>query len=798
MIAAANTSVAHFDWFCDQFDVRRRSHNNLRAHAICPAHADRTPSLDIDFKDGQILTTCRAGCTNEAILAAAGLDPSAYFRVPFDRAATPRFERSSLPPQTSSWGNETGRWVYRMPDGSRFGEVVRFDPPGMRKQVIPHHQSASGLCKGIGPKPWPLYRADTLASLPPNSLVFLPAGEKCADAVAGLGLNATAHQGGEGAWKDHYASWLAGFDVVVCEDNDDQGRKWGERVAQSLLGVAASVRRIRFPELPEKGDVYDWIAAGNDRDALIQRAQQAPVVSSGGAASEDREEGVPAFPVWVFPEAVRTYIEQGAAAIGAPVDFIAVPFLGFVAGIAGNRRPIQLKGGWVERPILWTAIVGRPGTAKTPAIKHAQGPIDELQRRAYSDYQQRMDTYEQLCAEQKGHKTAAPAPRLAHLFSTDITLEALAANLDGSPGLAVIREEIVGWVESHDAYRKAGDRQSYLSLWAGQALKVDRRTTASVYVPHPAVSVVGGIQPDLLTRLKDEADRQDGFLDRFLFSWPEAKAMGWTDDEVDPNVLGPVVDILQRIRDVAPEDPADAIAHLDPVAKKLFAAWVNANAEITEQLNGLAAGFNAKLPTQLARLVAVLHSLDHPNQPNADVAEETVERGIALVEYFRGHLMRVLPSFGCHERLSAGRLTERIRNKIGPEWMGKSQLRTELGRRGFTKEELDEALGELEQTGEIVSQVTSTGGRPRKEYREKICHMPKGSVPEGLRHTADMPKGSSDEGLRHTAYFLTGSPRVCVTCGVPLPPDRTEECATCTGKRIVDFQRQNPDAWGVA
>ncbi len=48
--------------------------------ALCPAHADKNPSLCIDVThDGRILIFCRAGCGAGDVLAAIGLDMADLF-----------------------------------------------------------------------------------------------------------------------------------------------------------------------------------------------------------------------------------------------------------------------------------------------------------------------------------------------------------------------------------------------------------------------------------------------------------------------------------------------------------------------------------------------------------------------------------------------------------------------------------------------------------------------------------------------------------------------------------------------
>src|SRR4051812_49101986 len=90
--------------------------------------------------------------------------------------------------------------------------------------------------------------------------------------------------------------------------------------------------------------------------------------------------------------------------------------------------------------------------------------------------------------------------------------------LNRSHGVAIIRDEISGWVAAMDQYRggKGSDRQQFLSLWSSQTLKVDRKSGGSVYVQAPVACVIGGIQPDLAGTLHDADQRRDGFVERLL------------------------------------------------------------------------------------------------------------------------------------------------------------------------------------------------------------------------------------------------------------------------------------------
>src|SRR5262249_505248 len=62
---------------------------------------------------------------------------------------------------------------------------------------------------------------------------------------------------------------FAGRHVVLLPDNDDPGREHAADVVRSLADTVASIKIVALPDLPEKGDVSDWIDAGGTRDELL-------------------------------------------------------------------------------------------------------------------------------------------------------------------------------------------------------------------------------------------------------------------------------------------------------------------------------------------------------------------------------------------------------------------------------------------------------------------------------------------------------------------------------------------------
>jgi 5S rRNA maturation endonuclease (ribonuclease M5) len=100
--------------------------------------------------------------------------------------------------------------------------------------------------------------------------VLIVEGEKDTDRLSKLGYAGTTCAGGAKSWKSEYCKSLRGKAVVLIPDNDPPGREHMEKVAKSLKGIATSVKMVDLPDLPEKGDVSDFINKFEDEDEAAE------------------------------------------------------------------------------------------------------------------------------------------------------------------------------------------------------------------------------------------------------------------------------------------------------------------------------------------------------------------------------------------------------------------------------------------------------------------------------------------------------------------------------------------------
>lgn len=165
-----------------------------------------------------------------------------------------------------------------------------------------------------------------------------------------------------------------------------------------------------------------------------------------------------------------------------------------------------------------------------------------------------------------------------------------------------------------------------------------------------------------------------------------------------------------------PEEPY--LVDFTSEAKAVFATWVNENAALIGTTNGLAAGFFAKYPGQCARIALSLHCLHHPADLYRELDAATVRAAIAVMEYFRAHLSRVLPAFGASSPPVHAGLAVRVTGLLqrsSETWVSRTELHRGLGGT-VTAEDLTSALAILRAQGLAEHRSVTTGARSREEW----------------------------------------------------------------------------------
>ena len=369
------------------------------------------------------------------------------------------------------------------------------------------------------------------------------------------------------------------------------------------------------------------------------------------------------FPVDVFPLPLQRFCQELAEATLAPLDFVGLSMLVTAAAAIGQSLNIRVKREWNESPLLFGIIVAQPGKTKSPVVRAVVKPLSEIDRRMREDSARERAAWEErkkAHAKDDSKPPPGPEPPQLRAIVKDITRESLVIILADNPrGVLCDPDEASAWVASFNEYKGKGgsDRQFWLSIWGSAPVSVDRKGgRESTYVAFPFVSVLGGLPPDMLTSLRDERGRNDGFLDRIMFSYPdEFPPQEWTERELSPEAESDWSGVIGRL--FAAEMKVDGektLPHLvtfTPEAKAIWVDWFNRHAAEMEgpEFPERQAGAWSKLRAHAARFALILSRLRlacDPCPPEASnahppVAPVDVHGAVKLVDYFKSHLARI-------------------------------------------------------------------------------------------------------------------------------------------------------------
>ena len=726
-----------------------------------------------------MLVNCHAGCETKAIVKAIGLTMRDLMPMSTEPRRPKRKKRISPKPSTTvpaeseanfpsvdeairslerQRGPSSARWTYTNADGQSVGMVLRWDGPNRNKAILPLARqcgdSGDSWIIGAAPAPRPLLHLPELTALPDGAWVYIVEGESCVDAARVIGVVATTSAGGSKAAAKTDWSVLKNKVVVILPDHDDAGEWYAEAVADLCHKAGADEVQIvrlhdRWPDLPSGGDLVDVLRmAGGDAEAVHEALDEIAL----GTAPEPRVIEPPCrmsyipFPADTLPEPVRSYVIDGAAAIGCDESFVALPLLSGLAAAVGNTRRIMLKRGWTEPAIVWTAVIGESGTQKSPAFRLALKAVRDRQHRLMKEHQAAMGEWESQhalyeIAMSNWKKAAAKSddppevplapeqPTCPRNWIEDCTTEALAMLLQQNPrGLLTLRNELSGWF-SFGQYKSGGgadDVARWLQMFDGDALIVDRKTSGTIYVPCAAVSIAGGIQPAILERSLGQQHRDNGLLARLLIAHPPRRPKRWTETIVEPSIDAAMTAVFDRLYAVEPEvdedgDPNPRLLPLSAEAKQAWIAFVNEHGQEQLQYVGDEAAAWSKLECYAARLALVIHCTrvvaDDPSIKNTDIIDRaSIDAGIRLSRWFADEALRIYSMQSEDEDArDRRRLVELIERQGGAVSVREWQRVRSHKRAKDAKSELD-ALAEAGVGAWQDATPGPRGGRPSRRF----------------------------------------------------------------------------------
>lgn len=242
------------------------------------------------------------------------------------------------------------------------------------------------------------------------------------------------------------------------------------------------------------------------------------------------------FPLDIFPEEIQHYILECNKKLDANIDYMGCSLLWLISVCVGNTYEIEVKKGWTEPGVIWLAVVGRAGIGKTPSIDNIIKPLNVLnfkEIKRYSDQMEVFNYYNDLTKKEKEEHPEPMKPKKTQFIANDITLEALVdLHQESDNAVGVFKDELAGWFKDMNKYRAGSDLEFWLSCWSSKSVSVNRMTRKGSFIERPFIPVLGGIQPSIFNQFATDENKDNGFLDRMLLSFPDAKVEEYNENEM--------------------------------------------------------------------------------------------------------------------------------------------------------------------------------------------------------------------------------------------------------------------------
>ena len=243
------------------------------------------------------------------------------------------------------------------------------------------------------------------------------------------------------------------------------------------------------------------------------------------------------FPIDIFPKPIQSYILECNQKLDSNIDYMGCSLLWVISVCIGNAIEIEVKRGWNENSTIWLSLVGKAGIGKTPSINNMIFPLQKINSREIKRYYQELekfDFYDKLSVKEKKDYPEIYKPTKTQFIANDITLEALVdLHQESDNAVGVFKDELAGWLKDMNKYRAGSDLEFWLSCWSGKAVSLNRLTRKGSFVEKPFIPVLGGIQPNILNGFYTEENKDNGFMDRMLLSFPESKIELYNENELE-------------------------------------------------------------------------------------------------------------------------------------------------------------------------------------------------------------------------------------------------------------------------
>jgi hypothetical protein len=398
------------------------------------------------------------------------------------------------------------------------------------------------------------------------------------------------------------------------------------------------------------------------------------------------------FPENIFPIVLQKLIGELESTLNFSPDYTSASILYAVSVSIGNRIQLKVKNSWLEKSNLYMVLVGRTGDVKSHSVSFCLDPLMRLDKQNFEKYLLKKKEYEQLPVVEKSKTTI---PVLRQLLLNDFTPEAFVkAHYFNPRGIGLYTDEIAGFFNSFNQYRKGSEEESYLSACSGKPIIKNRISGDEMRVDNTKVDIIGTMQEGILSSVFQSNKMKNGFIDRLLFVLPHKYVDNkWNDLDLDKKYIEWYSNFISKIYNLA--ENSEAILEFQPEAKDYLYNWQN------DQKHDFdfeyQRGVSVKLQQYVLRfsiLIEVIHSVCNDEKLHL-ISLKTLKSAIKLRDYFFENAVRVFEIIDNTYYDSLTEIQKNVFDKLPPQFktgegieiISKEDLMKERSFKNFLKDE---------------------------------------------------------------------------------------------------------------
>ena len=358
------------------------------------------------------------------------------------------------------------------------------------------------------------------------------------------------------------------------------------------------------------------------------------------------------FPLDIFPKSIQSYILECNQTLDSSIDYMGCSLLWLISISIGNSMQVEVKRGWIEIATIWCAIVGKAGIGKTPSISNIIFPLEKINNKEIFNYIKEYEKYEyfkNLSKKDQEESMEIEKPRKKQFIANDITIEALVdLHQENDNSVGVFKDELAGWFKDMNKYKAGADLETWLSSWSGKSINLNRLTRAGSFVSKPLIPVLGGIQPNIFNTFYTDDNKDNGFMDRMLLSFPELTVEKYNSNEMDCNTIqwysDTIIAFYETVKNklVKRDNEGFIIPNIIKFNEEAKNEWMRIFNEITEIQNSENENeyMKSMLPKQksyiprFALLINTFNGIGQTNYNIKEISKDSILKAEKLSKYF--------------------------------------------------------------------------------------------------------------------------------------------------------------------